>query len=150
MNDLKIIAFLSEHWLAISSVTTAMLMIMVAYTISHALANVRTSQATVAWTVGLLSLPIVTLPLYWVLARNKFHGYREVIREVESQQRDSASSIQTELRTESYIRSTSQNSVIEQVADVMDTPLSSAADYDLLIDGKDFFCMLVCGDRKGY
>ena len=142
MNDLKIIAFLSEHWLAISSVTTAMLMIMVAYTISHALANVRTSQATVAWTVGLLSLPIVTLPLYWVLARNKFHGSREVIREVESQQRDSASSIQTELRTESYIRSTSQNSVIEQVADVMDTPLSSAADYDLLIDGKDFFACL--------
>ncbi|MAI31751.1 MAG: cardiolipin synthase [Rhodopirellula sp.] len=116
-----------------------MLMTMVALTISHALTNVRTSQATVAWTVGLISLPIIALPLYWVLARNKFHGYREVIREVESRQRDSASNIQTELRTESYTRCTSQNSVIEQVADVMDTPLSVATDYDLLIDGKVFF-----------
>ncbi len=139
MNDLKIIVFLSDHWLVISSTATAMLMIMVAYTISHALANVRTSQATVAWTVGLISLPIVALPLYWVLARNKFHGYREVIREVESRQRDSVSNILTQLRTESYTRSTSQNSVIEQVADVMDTPLSDAADCDLLIDGKEFF-----------
>ena len=139
MNDLKIIVFLSDHWLVISSTATAMLMIMIAYTISHALANVRTSQATVAWTVGLISLPIVALPLYWVLARNKFHGYREVIREVESRQRDSVSNILTQLRTESYTRSTSQNSVIEQVADVMDTPLSDTADCDLLIDGKEFF-----------
>ncbi len=142
MNDLKSIAFLSDHWLVISSTATATLMIMVAYTISHALVNVRTSQATVAWTVGLISLPIVALPLYWVLARNRFHGYREAIREVESRQRNSALNIQTELRTESYTRSTTQNSVIEQVADVMDTPLSTATDCDLLIDGKDFFACL--------
>ncbi|MGB1815402.1 MAG: cardiolipin synthase [Rubripirellula sp.] len=139
MNDLKIIVFLSDHWLVISGTATAVLMLMVAYTISHALANVRTSQATVAWTVGLLSLPIIAIPLYWVLARNKFHGYREVIREVESRQRDTISDIQTQLRTESYTRSTTQNSVLEQVADVMDTPLSEVADCDLLIDGKSFF-----------
>ena len=72
MNDLNIIVFLSDHWLVISSTATAMLMITVTYTISHALVNVRTSQATVAWTVGLISLPIVALPLYWVLARNRF------------------------------------------------------------------------------
>ena len=139
MNDLNIIAFLSEHWLIISSAATATLMIMVAYTISHALVNVRTSQATVAWTVGLVSLPVITLPLYWVLARNKFHGYREVIREVESRQRESASNIQTELRTKSYKRSTTLTTAIEQVADVMDTPLSRATGCDLLIDGKAFF-----------
>jgi len=139
MHDLNIIVFLSEHWLIISSATTAMLMLVVAYTISHALANVRTSQATVAWTVGLVSLPVITLPLYWVLARSKFHGYREVIREVESQQRESASNIQTALRTESYQRSTTLTTALEQVADVMDTPLSSATGCDLLIDGKAFF-----------
>ncbi|MAI73844.1 MAG: cardiolipin synthase [Rhodopirellula sp.] len=123
----------------ISGTATALLMSLVAYTVSHALLNVRTSQATVAWTVGLISLPVIALPLYWVLARNKFHGYREVIREVESRQLNSALSIQTELRTESYTRCTSQNSVIEQVADVMDTPLSDATACDLLIDGEAFF-----------
>ena len=95
--------------------------------------------ATVAWTVGLISLPIISLPLYWVLARNKFHGYREVIREVESRQHESASIIQRELRTEKYARSTTLNTAIEQVADVMDTPLSNAADWELLINGKAFF-----------
>ncbi|MDB4622019.1 cardiolipin synthase, partial [Rubripirellula sp.] len=139
MNDLNIIVFISEHWLAISSATTAMLMIMIALTISHALANVRTSQATVAWSVGLISLPIITLPLYWVLARNKFHGYREVIREVESRQRETGSNIQAELRTESYKSSTTLCSAIEQVADVMDTPVSSATSCELLIDGRAFF-----------
>ena len=142
MNDLNIIVFLSDHWLVISSTATAMLMITIAYTISHALVNVRTSQATVAWTVGLISLPIISLPLYWVLARSKFQGYREVIREVESRQCDSGSNIQAQLRTESYTRSTSLNTAIEQVADVMDTPLSNATDCDLLIDGKSFFACL--------
>ena len=139
MDDLHVIAFLYEHWLVISSATTAMVMALVAYTISHALTNVRTAQATVAWTVGLISLPIISLPLYWVLARNKFHGYREVIREVESRQHESASIIQRELRTEKYARSTTLNTAIEQVADVMDTPSSNAADWELLINGKAFF-----------
>ena len=74
-----------------------------------------------------------------MLARNKFHGYREVIREVESRQHESASIIQRELRTEKYARSTTLNTAIEQVADVMDTPLSNAADWELLINGKAFF-----------
>ena len=142
MNDLTIDIFLSDHWLAISTIATAMLMISVAYSISHALRNVRTSQATVAWTVALISLPIITLPLYWVLARNKFEGYREAIREVSSRQHHSESTVQNELHTASFTRSTTLNSAIEQVADVMDTPLSRADAFELLIDGAAFFeCM---------
>ena len=142
MKILNIESFLSDHWLAISSLATAMLMLTIAYSISHALRNVRTSQATVAWTVGLISLPVITLPLYWVFARNRFEGYREAIREVSSRQQNSESTVQKELRTASYTRSTELNTAIEQVADVMDTPLSRSDACELLIDGVAFFdCM---------
>ena len=142
MNKLNIEIFLSDHWLAISSIATAMLMATVVYSISHALRNVRTSQAAVAWTVGLISLPIITLPLYWVFARNRFEGYREAIREVSSRQHNSESTVQNELHTASFTRSTDLKTAIEQVADVMDTPLSSADACELLIDGVSFFeCM---------
>ena len=44
-----------------------------------------------------------------------------------------------ELLTKKYIRSTRQESALEQVADVLDTPISCGDRFDLLIDGPAFF-----------
>ncbi len=41
----------------------------------HALMGTRTSQGAVAWIVGLISFPVITVPLYWIFGRNKFQGY---------------------------------------------------------------------------
>ncbi len=46
----------------------------------HALKTVRTSQATLAWSVGLWTLPIIVVPLYWIFGRSKFFGYRDALR----------------------------------------------------------------------
>ena len=105
----------------------------------HALRHVRTSQAAVGWTVGLLTLPIVTLPMYWVFARHRFEGYREAIREVGARHERSVSAIRNALSTERYERSTDNSTPLERVADVLDTPITTGNDFELLIDGQATF-----------
>lgn len=41
----------------------------------NAIATSRTSQSAIAWTVALVTLPWITLILYAIFGRNKFHGY---------------------------------------------------------------------------
>tara|TARA_R110001599_G_scaffold65838_2_gene185848 strand:+ start:95834 stop:97273 length:1440 start_codon:yes stop_codon:yes gene_type:complete len=45
----------------------------------------RTSQGAVAWTISLLTLPYITVPLYLVFGRNKFDGYLEQRDEIEQE-----------------------------------------------------------------
>ncbi|UTC78845.1 cardiolipin synthase [Treponema sp. OMZ 799] len=43
----------------------------------NAIITSRTSQGAIAWTVGLNSFPVITVPAYWVFGRNRFDGYAE-------------------------------------------------------------------------
>ena len=45
-----------------------------------AVRDTRTPQGAIAWAISLVSLPVISLPLYWVFGRNKFHGYVEAMR----------------------------------------------------------------------
>ena len=47
---------------------------------AHAVMNVRSSQGTIAWGISLVTFPWLAIPLYWILGRNKFHGYAEAMR----------------------------------------------------------------------
>jgi cardiolipin synthase len=109
----------------------------------HALRHVRTSQAAVGWTVALLTLPIVTLPLYWVFARHRFQGYREAIREVGARHERSVSAIRSALSTGLNERSTEGVTPLERVADVLDTPITAGNDFELLVDGEATFEAIV-------
>lgn len=43
---------------------------------AHALLTARTSQAQLAWSLSLVTFPWVSLPLYFLLGRDRFEGYR--------------------------------------------------------------------------
>lgn len=109
------------------------------YSAFHALRHVRSSQAAVAWAVGLATLSPLALPLYWVFARHRFEGYREAIRDVGLRHQHSVSSVQNELATDWGARSTEQQTALERVADILDTPISGGNEFELLIDGSNFF-----------
>lgn len=47
----------------------------------HAVMNVRTSQAAVAWAIALVTFPYITLPLYAVLGRDRFQGYVDALHD---------------------------------------------------------------------
>jgi cardiolipin synthase len=40
-----------------------------------ALMESRTSQGAIAWVIFLVTFPYISLPIYWILGRNKFKGY---------------------------------------------------------------------------
>ncbi|RLC25678.1 MAG: cardiolipin synthase [Deltaproteobacteria bacterium] len=55
----------------------------------HAGLTVRTSQGAVAWAVSLVAFPPLALPLYLVFGRNKFNGYIEALREINTRNKNS-------------------------------------------------------------
>jgi len=122
------------------------------FSVVHAIKHVRSSQATVAWTVALLTLPLITLPLYWIFSRNRFEGYREAIRSVGIQHQRSVRAIRDEIRTDSYARSTTLQTPLEVLADTLDTPIGETTETRLLIDGPNFFetAFREMGDAKKY
>lgn len=124
---------------ATTSVIVALLELAALFSAFHALRHVRTAQAAVGWTVALATLPMIALPLYWVFARHRFEGYREAIRDIGERHQKSVLAIQHELQTEDFARSTYQQSALELLADVLDTPISVAERIELLIDGEAFF-----------
>ncbi|TWT71856.1 cardiolipin synthase [Crateriforma conspicua] len=128
-----------QWWLVAAPVLLLVIEAVGIATACHALRYVRTSQATVAWVVGLLTVPVLTIPLYWVFARNRFSGYREAIRRVGQRHRESVDAVRRELATESNTRSTALQTPLDHVADVLDTPISADNRFELLIDGDAFF-----------
>ncbi len=59
----------------------------------HALMSTRTAQGTIAWIVSLNTFPLLTVPAYWVLGRNKFKGYVTLRRQVESKSSDKVETV---------------------------------------------------------
>lgn len=45
------------------------------YSAARAILYTRTAQGSVSWTMGLLLMPFLVLPLYWVFGHTKFQGY---------------------------------------------------------------------------
>ena len=41
----------------------------------HAVMHSRTSQGATAWVISLVTVPLLSLPLYWIFGRSKFQGY---------------------------------------------------------------------------
>ena len=43
----------------------------------NAIMDTRTEPGAIAWSIALVTAPVVAVPAYWVLGRNKFEGYVE-------------------------------------------------------------------------
>ncbi|MFG0261730.1 MAG: PLDc N-terminal domain-containing protein, partial [Novipirellula sp. JB048] len=132
-----------HSWSVVVPVIVAVLELSGLVSAWHAINKVRTSQAAVAWAVGLVTLPILVLPLYWIFGRNKFAGYREAIRLVEQQHQDSAEAARRELVTDNQAGDPTVRSPLGHLADILDTPLSYGNQFQLLVDGGPFFDTLL-------
>ncbi|GMU53776.1 MAG: cardiolipin synthase [Candidatus Xenobia bacterium] len=47
---------------------------------AHAVLYARNSSAAIAWGISLVTMPWMTLPLYWVFGRHRFVGYVQALR----------------------------------------------------------------------
>ncbi len=119
--------------------------------ILHALMNTRTSQGTIAWVVSLLSLPFVSIPLYWLLGRSKFSGYVRARRGNDAELRKLAEDMHEGLRE--YSVDLPEEDVFEHAAEELGgLPFMKGNRLELLIDGKATFERLLAAiaDAKNY
>lgn len=46
----------------------------------HAVLHARTASGAIAWSITLLTFPYLSLPVYWILSRERFYGYVKLLR----------------------------------------------------------------------
>ena len=110
----------------------------------EAILKARTAQGAVAWTISLLTFPLLTVPLYLVFGRNKFDGYldkRDTIEEESLRlvQRTSSS-------IEQHIIPVSQDTPLyTSLFNLARMPATSGNQVDLLVDGRQTFDSILTG-----
>ncbi|MDH3989647.1 MAG: cardiolipin synthase [Gammaproteobacteria bacterium] len=104
----------------------------------HAVMSARTPQGSIAWAVSLVTFPYVSVPAYWVLGRNKFHGYvlarRKEIDGLAQVFRETNTLLDSALIDESERRG-----AIKAAETLARSPLTDGNRADLLIDGQATF-----------
>ena len=103
-----------------------------------AVMRARTSQGAIAWVISLNTIPIVSLPSYWVFGRTKFQGYV-----IARQQDDSELShiISEKMRhSNGFVSNLALTYPTVRAAELLaDLPMSTNNSTELLIDGEATF-----------
>src|SRR5210317_1043641 len=110
----------------------------------HAVMNVRTPQGSIAWTVSLVIMPVVSVPAYWVLGRDKFNGY--VLARRADDDRLNDLSRRARLGIEQLDAGTEWgNTVVRGIERLARLPFTGANDVELLVDGEATFASIFAG-----
>lgn len=110
----------------------------------HAVMTARTSQGAIAWGISLVTFPVVTVPAYWVLGRNKFAGYVTAKRMVGSDFERDSEVLDERLATYRIPKTELSDGahVAEKLADI---PFLTGNAVELLIDGDATFKSIIAG-----
>jgi cardiolipin synthase len=110
----------------------------------HAIMSTRTAQGAVAWVVSLNTFPLVSVPAYWILGRNKFQGYVTARQFVDEELVQVAP--ETVAHVEGYMVSHDELTPgLKMVDTLTDMPFTKGNDVELLIDGDATFGSIVEG-----
>lgn len=96
----------------------------------------RTAPGAVAWSLSLIFLPLLMLPLYWVFGRRKFKGYARARRLGTTRISLIAKSLHEELQRHG---SPIDRTELRAVARLANMPMTDGNAVDLLIDGDAFW-----------
>ena len=96
----------------------------------------RSSQAAIAWSVSLISLPIIVIPLYLIFGRRRFQGYAEALREKESYIEESLANWYSQMATVASPTIENLEAVEELVRGVTHLPFTTGNRVNLLINGE--------------
>ena len=106
---------------------------------AHAVINVRSSQGAIAWGISLITFPWLAIPLYWILGRNKFHGYAEALRLAYAQHDEFVRQAYNEI-IEFKATPPGKLALLQPLAEaVTEIPFTSGNATELLIDGKQTY-----------
>ncbi len=110
----------------------------------HAVMSTRTSQGAIAWSLSLLTLPFVSLPLYWIFGRNRFHGYNKARRALEPAFQEIVDRLKR-LAAEDKLASASEHPEFDVLEQLAQMPFTRGNRARLLIDGEATFAAIFEG-----
>lgn len=104
-----------------------------------AVRDTRTPQGAVAWFLGLIAFPMITLPLYWVFGRSKFHGYVDAMRAGEARFHDMIGDAHALPPIKSLTERRRPHSLHAAFETLAQIPFMSGNRIDLLVNGETTF-----------
>ncbi|MDH5325158.1 MAG: cardiolipin synthase [Gammaproteobacteria bacterium] len=104
----------------------------------NAIMTARTAQGAIAWAVSLVTLPIISLPLYWIFGQRKFYGYVYSRRAGDLKINQIAADLSLKYlnRKATLPDRSAKYQVLEKLASMPFTTMNSV---ELLIDGEQSF-----------
>ena len=110
----------------------------------EAVMTVRTAQGAIAWSISLLTLPYLTVPLYLIFGRNRFDGYIEQRSEIEAE---------TERLSEDTLDAIGRHTahgdrafpIYGSLARLAPLPATGGNEVQLLVDGQVTFASIMQG-----
>ncbi len=113
----------------------------------HAVMHARTAQGAIAWSISLITLPYVSLPLFLVFGRRKFQGYVDSRRKGSLKLHHVAKRMRASAKS-ATIEPTGAYADFKALARLTDLPYTRGNDVELLIDGEAAFeAMFASVDR---
>ncbi len=109
----------------------------------HAIMNARSSHGAIAWAISLVTLPYVTVPLYWILGGDTFRGYVEVYRTVDLQYQRFIQETLHGVATKYGAVLPTLLKPLQAPANAFGIPFLGGNAVTLLIDGQQAFCAIL-------
>jgi cardiolipin synthase len=109
----------------------------------EAIMKARTSQGAVAWTISLLTLPYITVPLYLVFGRNKFDRYWEQRDEIEQESLRLINA--TSDLIEQHKALSNDTPLYASLSKLTGMPATTGNRVELLVDGEQTFASILAG-----
>ena len=107
----------------------------------HALMHVRTAQGTIAWVIFLITVPVLAIPLYWMLGRTRFAGHVGGRRTMDARLRKLADEMHEHLRQLEV--EIPEDDAFERAAHQLGgLPFTRGNRLQLLIDGEETFARI--------
>lgn len=99
----------------------------------------RSSQAAIAWSISLVALPVISIPLYVIFGRRRFHGYAEALREKESIVGEILENWFSNMAAAAAEPHADLEAIERLVRNLTNIPFTRGNRVDLLIDGKETY-----------
>ena len=110
----------------------------------NAVMETRTSQGAIAWVLFLILFPYLSLPIYWILGRNKFKGYTEVKHSSDLQVQKKLEELEHKIKP--YRIKKENISRADAAAEKLAVfPYLGGNSVELLVDGDDTFKSIIEG-----
>jgi cardiolipin synthase len=114
----------------------------------HSIMNTRTAQGAIAWSFALVTIPIVSVPLYWIFGRNRFEGYLVARHEGATFTQQLVRERLVEFDSRFGTRFEDDRGRFEICEKLANLPFSKGNRVELLVDGDATFAAILEGIRS--